>query len=119
MAASLQRLGDRFAQRLLAEDEFAQFQNKGEHNKAAFLAKRFAAKEALVKALGTGFADGITWKQITVTNDAKGAPLLTLTSAAQAYASQLGVTRIHLSLSDEKQHALAFVVLEAIPTQSQ
>lgn len=112
MASSLRRLGDRFAQRLLTESELAEY--NGKKNKAAFLAKRFAAKEALVKALGTGFAGGITWKQVHVSNNAQGAPRIILTAAAQEYAERIGVDQIHLSLSDEKQHAIAFVVLEGI-----
>lgn len=108
---SLQKLGEKFAQRLLTETEFSEYQNK--YSGAAYLAKRFAAKEALVKALGTGFADGITWKQVSVHNNDKGAPYLQLSGAAQQKAHALGVSNIHLSLSDEKRYAVAFVVLES------
>ena len=103
--------GNRFARRLLTESEYAEFESK--QNGAAYLAKRFAAKEAVVKAMGTGFADGITWKQITVCNDEKGAPFIELTGPAQEKAKALGVARVHLSLSDEKEHAVAFVILES------
>ncbi|RLT94439.1 holo-ACP synthase [Ketobacter sp.] len=103
--------GNRFAQRLLTESEYAEFESK--QNGAAYLAKRFAAKEAVVKAMGTGFADGITWKQITVCNDEKGAPFIELTGPAHEKAKALGVARVHLSLSDEKEHAVAFVILES------
>jgi len=111
MADKLQHTGVRFARRLLTDVEFAEFETKP--NGAAFLAKRFAAKEALVKAFGTGFADGITWKQMSVRNDEKGAPYFELTDAAQAKVEALGVQRIHLSISDEREHAVAFVVLES------
>ena len=107
---SLQRLGDAFAKRLLTDTEYAEYEKRG--NKAAFLAKRFAAKEAAVKALGTGFAESITWKQVNVHNDDKGAPVLTLTGKALERADALGVNRLHLSISDEKHHAVAFVILE-------
>ncbi|HVK98407.1 MAG TPA: holo-ACP synthase [Dongiaceae bacterium] len=113
MADSFARMGESFPRRLLTEAEFAEFQQRSDINKPSFLAKRFAAKEAAVKALGTGFADGITWKHVNIHNDAKGAPIMTLTGKALEYANTLGVTRVHLSLSDEKQHAVAFVVLEA------
>ena len=110
MAESLQRLGEAFARRLLTDSEFAEYQQRG--NKAAYLAKRFAAKEAAVKALGTGFADGITWKHVNVQSNDKGAPVLTLTDKALERASALGVQRCHCSISDEKHFAVAFVILE-------
>ncbi|MEZ5506935.1 MAG: holo-ACP synthase [Gammaproteobacteria bacterium] len=110
MQESLQQRGDAYARRLLTESEFAEYEKRG--NKAAFLAKRFAAKEAAVKALGTGFADSITWKQVNIHNDDKGAPVLTFTGKALERAQLLGVTDVHLSISDEKHYAVAFVILE-------
>ena len=111
MAESLAQKGDSYARRLLTESEFEDFQQRG--NKAAFLAKRFAAKEATVKALGTGFADSITWKQVNIANDEKGMPVLTLTGKARERADALGVSRLHISISDEKHYAMAFVILES------
>lgn len=111
MAASLDQKGDAYARRLLTETEFAEFQQRG--NKAAYLAKRFAAKEAAVKALGTGFAESITWKQVNIENDEKGMPVLTLTGKARERADALGVSRLHVSISDEKHYAVAFVILES------
>lgn len=111
MQESIDSMGERFPRRLLTELEYQQFETK--KNGAAFLAKRFAAKEALVKALGTGFAQGITWKQVCVRNDDLGAPFLELTGLAREKAEALGVRQIHLSLSDEQHHAVAFVVLES------
>lgn len=110
MQESLDRLGEKFAKRLLTENEYQEYQTK--KNGAAYLAKRFAAKEAAVKALGTGFAAGITWKQVEVANNELGAPFITLSQQAELKARELGVEKIHLSLSDEKEHAVAFVVLE-------
>lgn len=111
MAENLQKIGDRFARRLLTEFEYAEFEKK--HNGASYLAKRFAAKEAVVKAMGTGFAEGITWKHVCVCNDEKGAPFIELSGPAQDRALAMGVQRVHLSLSDEKDHAVAFVILES------
>ncbi|HAU13308.1 MAG: holo-ACP synthase [Pseudomonadales bacterium] len=111
MAENLERMGDRFARRLLTETEYKEYEKK--HNGAAYLAKRFAAKEAAVKAMGTGFAEGITWKHVAVCNDDKGAPFLELSGPASDKAKVLGVVRAHLSISDEKEHAVAFVILES------
>lgn len=113
MAESFARMGDAYPRRLLTESEFAEFQKRSDINKAAYLAKRFAAKEAAVKALGTGFADGITWKHVNIHNNEKGAPVMTLTGKALELANTMGVTRVHLSISDEKEHAVAFVILES------
>lgn len=113
MAESFARMGDAYPRRLLTESEFAEFQKRSDINKAAYLAKRFAAKEAAVKALGTGFADGITWKHVNIHNNEKGAPVMTLTGKALEHANTMGVTRVHLSISDEKEHAVAFVILES------
>ena len=113
MQASLQQWGEAWAQRLLTAPELEEYAQRG--NKASYLAKRFAAKEATAKALGTGFADGITWKQMHVLNDDKGAPRMVLEGKARERADALGVNRIHLSISDEKNYAVAFVILEAQP----
>ena len=110
MQVLLQQRGDAWARRLLTDSEFGEYEKRG--NKPAFLAKRFAAKEAAAKALGTGFADGITWKHINIHNDNKCAPVMTFTHKAREYADTLGVTDIHLSISDEKHYAVAFVILE-------
>lgn len=76
------------------------------------LAVRFAAKEAVAKALGTGFAAGISWKQIEIVRDAAGAPGVRLSGAALHRFEELGAKRCHLSLSHEKEQAVAFAVLE-------
>ena len=81
-------------------------------NPVAFLAKRFAAKEAVVKALGTGFrSGGGRLTEIGVLHDAWGAPQIALTGMTERCAQQKGVHEIQLSLSDEREYALAFVVL--------
>ncbi len=104
------RHGERFARRLLGERERERF--RGHVLPAAFLAKRFAAKEAFVKALGTGLRRGMRWTEIQVVNDALGRPSLVLSGKAHELAEAAGVRSVHLSLSDEEALAMAFVVLE-------
>lgn len=78
----------------------------------AFLAKRFAAKEAAVKALGTGIGHGIGFKQVHIEHDEFGKPLLSFTGAAALRAQVLGVSVINISISDERDYAVATVILE-------
>lgn len=79
---------------------------------ARFLAKRFAAKEAASKALGTGIAHGVRLQDIWIENDALGRPELVLAGGALQRARRLGALSWHVSLSDERTHVVAFVVLE-------
>ncbi|MBC8520003.1 MAG: holo-ACP synthase [Gammaproteobacteria bacterium] len=109
---SLERHGDRFAEKILSKDEVLEFQQCGERVQAHFLAKRFAAKEATAKALGTGFRDGIKLQDIEVTHTEKGKPELLLSGGAELEQRQLGVTATHISISDEHEHAVAFVIME-------
>ena len=81
-------------------------------NPAQSYAARFAAKEAFMKALGTGWDEGISWIQIEVINDAKDKPSLQLSGATQTLAKSRGMQLIHLSLSHEKDYAIATVILE-------
>lgn len=104
----LQRQGERFARRILTSQEFLVF--SGHHAPAAFLAKRFAAKEALSKALQTGIGR-ISWQDVQVTNSPTGAPGIELLGKAQALLAAQGGHNILLSLSDERDYALAFVVI--------
>ncbi len=111
MADSISAQGDKLAQRLLTPEELNEY--LACKQQAAFLAKRFAAKEAAVKALGTGFSNGITWRQVFVSHNSLGAPQLNFREQAAAQAKTLGASRQHLSLSDEAEHAVAFVILES------
>ncbi|SDO65344.1 holo-[acyl-carrier protein] synthase [Halomonas shengliensis] len=108
--AALSRRGERLAWRLLGELERERL--AGHLQPAAFLAKRFAAKEAFVKALGTGLRHGMRWGEIQVVNDSLGRPSLLLAGKAHELARVAGVRATHLSLSDEDEFAVAFVVLE-------
>ena len=107
--AGLARFGDKFARRILAPQELQGF--IASVSPASFLAKRFAAKEAAVKALGTGFRGGISLAQIAVSNDLHGKPVLSFSGRALDVCNSLGIGETHLSLSDEKDYAIAFVTL--------
>lgn len=104
------RHGERFARRLLAEREWRDYQ--AARDPVRLLAKRFAAKEAAAKALGTGIAGGIRFSDLWTDHDASGAPLLRWSGKARERAGALGIVHAHLTLSDERDHVVAFVVLE-------
>ncbi len=105
------RYGKRFAERLLSESELPEF---GAHaDPARFLAKRFAAKEAFAKAVGSGMREPVTMHRIGVTHDGLGKPVLQFDEALRAYLAQLGINGHHLSVSDERDMIVAFVVLES------
>ena len=107
---ALARFGDRFARRVLAEHEYQRF---CAHAKPAhYLAKRFAAKEAFSKAMGTGIHFPVNWHNVSVANERSGRPYLQFSEQLTALLQQRGVRRAHLSLSDEVEMACAFVVLE-------
>ncbi|NLO79648.1 MAG: holo-ACP synthase [Xanthomonadaceae bacterium] len=109
LAAALERYGERFGDRILGPEERAEWRRCGRSPR--FLAKRFAAKEAAAKALGTGFRNGVRFADIEVVHDALGKPGLRFSAAAARRASELRVVRSELSISDERAYALAFVVL--------
>lgn len=110
IAAAWQRFGDRFARKILAPVEMARFESAADP--VHFLAKRFAAKEAAAKALGTGMRAGVHFSQIIVSHRSSGAPTVGMEGAAAERAGKIGASAYHISLSDERGHALAFVVLE-------
>ena len=108
--ASIAQFGDEFAKRILADIEFASYQQS--HIKPRFLAKRFAAKEAFSKALGTGLRAPATFQNIAVSHDDLGKPLLVLAQELQAFLAAKNITQTHISISDERNLAAAFVILE-------
>jgi len=108
--SSLAQFGDVFAKRILTADEFAAFAVN--QTKPRFLAKRFAAKEAFSKAFGTGIRGVLTFQSIGVTHDALGKPLLVFSAELQSLLNTKNITYQHISISDEKNLAAAFVVLE-------
>ena len=114
--ATLSRFGERFTTRIFTELERARSDRKPE--RAASYAKRFAAKEACAKALGTGIRRGVFWKDMGVVNAPGGRPTLVLTGGAQDRLAELTpagyLAVIHLTLTDDHPYAQAFVVIEAI-----
>lgn len=113
MQASLDRHGERLARRILAASEFGDYRRSP--HPARFLARRFAAKEAVAKAYGTGFTCGLTFQDIAVDHDAAGKPLLALSGRALELQRQLGIGEAFISISDEQEYALAFVTLLKLP----
>jgi holo-[acyl-carrier protein] synthase len=107
IAASVERFGDRFEQRVFTDVERAKAARRP-FTKAGTLAKRFAAKEAFSKAVGTGFRAGVFMRDIGVVNAPSGAPTLALTAEGHA-------ARVHLTMTDDHPWAQAFVIIEAIP----
>ena len=110
IAAIISRSENRLAKRILSKDEFEQYLVC--NDRASWLAKRFVAKEAASKALGTGFRQGLRFEHIQVTNNHRGKPEIEFLEAGSELANELGVSHAHLSLADEKDFAVAFVVLE-------
>lgn len=109
MRENLDKYGEKFARRILTEAEFAEFKDK--NNKAAFLAKRFAAKEAVAKAMGTGFSRGLSLHHIGVSHDDAGKPILEFMDVAKNFLQDKKIKQTHLSLADERDYAVAFVTL--------
>ena len=107
---ALARFGERFARRILCEPELKRFATH--RLPAAYLAKRFAAKEAFTKALGTGIHAPANWHGVWVTNLKSGKPVLEFSSALKELLAKRGVTHAHVSLSDERGVAFATVILE-------
>ena len=103
---------DGFINRVLTEHEKALFANKADS--AAFCAKRFAAKEAFSKALGTGIGRIVSFQDLTVRSNEHGKPYFMPSEKLRLYLQEKGIKHGHLSISDESQNALAFVVLEAL-----
>lgn len=107
---SLERFGDRFIQRVYSEAEIEQAQAKG--NPARRFAMLFAAKEAVSKALGTGFRQGVSPRHIETIHQPSGKPEVILHAGAKAAAERQGVCSVHVSLSDDDGIAMAFAVAE-------
>ena len=110
---SLDRHGRRFVERILTAAELADWDGTERPPITAvhYIAKRFAAKEATAKALGTGFRNGLSFNQIGIEHDRLGRPRLTLSGRARQQAEQAGVVTSHITLTDERAYAVAFVIL--------
>ena len=107
---ALERQGDRFLMRVFtaAERDYC----RAHRDAAPYFAARFAAKEALFKALGTGWAQGVTWHDAEVLRNEKGAPSLALSGRAEEISRSLGTQSVHVSLSHSEEAAIAIVILE-------
>jgi holo-[acyl-carrier protein] synthase len=114
---TLQRFGERFIERVFTETERARSERRA--GRAGSYAKRFAAKEACAKALGTGMRRGVFWKDMGVVNARSGEPTMTLTGGAAARLAEITppghTTAVRLTLTDEHPYAQAFVIIEALP----
>lgn len=116
---SLERFGERFTHRCFTEIE--RRKSDGRKNRAASYAKRFAAKEACSKALGTGLAQGVFWKDMGVVNLPGGKPTMRLTAGAgerlKAMTPPGHEAHIHITITDDFPLAQAFVIIEALPAK--
>jgi holo-[acyl-carrier protein] synthase len=106
----LSRGDDRFQRRLFTDREIAYCERK--KFKGLHFAARFAAKEAFLKALGTGLSGGLSWKDVEVVNNEAGMPTLRLNGKARLLADELGLTGLHVSLTHVKDTAAAVVIIE-------
>lgn len=117
IAGTLARFGDRFRNRVFTEDELARAARRGDD--PAIYAKRWAAKEACSKALGTGLAMGIAWRDMWVTNLRSGQPVMHVSGWAEdrlrAMTPAGHTAVIHVTITDDHPWAQAFVVIEAVP----
>jgi holo-[acyl-carrier protein] synthase len=110
IAASIARFGDRFLHRIFTDAEIRYCESKP--NRIERFAARFAAKEAALKAIGTGWRRGVAWRDVEVTREPSGKPTMTFHAKAAEFAANLGVKRAHVSLTHNEQTAMAQVILE-------
>ena len=115
--SSLERFGERFTHRVFTDGERAKCDRRAARGPS--YARRFAAKEACAKALGTGIAQGVFWRDMEVVNLPSGQPTLRLTGRAREHLAGMvpegHEARLHLTLTDEPPLAQAFVIIEAVP----
>ncbi len=109
-AAALSRTPG-LAQRVLTPQELTGYQSASDA--VRFFAKRFAAKEAIVKAIGSGIGRGVSWQHIQINKDSFGKPLVELSGGGYNYASQQNIAVVHLSYTDERDYVVAFAIAES------
>lgn len=109
ITAMSEKMRERLALRVLTDTEYKRYSTLKQPER--YLAKRWAGKEALSKALGTGIAKGVSFQHIEIQSLASGQPILQLTDKALEIAESLGANKWHITLSDEVHYATAFVVL--------
>ena len=110
--AAFQRFGDRFKNRVFTPGEIRYADRNA--NRFERYAARFAAKEAGMKAIGTGWRRGVRWQDFEVVNLPSGKPTLVFHGKAREFAERLGVTNVALSMTHTREQAMAFLVLEAL-----
>ncbi|MEO6119058.1 MAG: holo-[acyl-carrier-protein] synthase [Terriglobales bacterium] len=111
IAAAIERYGERFLKRVYTPREVAYCQSKRNANER--FAARFAAKEAAMKAIGTGLRRGVTWQDVEVGHEPGGRPTILFTGKAAEFAASLGMKRVALSLTHTEETAMAQVILES------
>lgn len=112
--ATYERFGEHFVERILMDEEIALFRRSKQP--VRFLAMRFAGKEAAVKAMGTGFAHGVWMRDVGITNNEWGRPLVIWSERGQAVCDRLGIGAGHVSLTDDAGLIIAFAVVETAST---
>jgi len=108
IAQMIERHGELFIDRVYTPEETGYCRSRKQATQ--HFAGRWAAKEAVLKALGTGWRRGITWHDVEVRNEAGGQPVIVLTGGAREVARQLGIALVHISISHSRSHAVAFAV---------
>ncbi|HEY5164051.1 MAG TPA: holo-[acyl-carrier-protein] synthase [Terriglobales bacterium] len=110
IAAAIERFGERFLRRVFTADEIRYCESKA--NRTERYAARFAAKEAALKAIGTGWKRGVAWTDVEVRREPGGRPTIAFHGKAAEFATQLGVKHVALSITHTKENAMAQVILE-------
>ena len=106
------KYGKRFQERVLGDSEIKAIEGKSLNNQIRFISNNFACKEAVAKALGLGFTEGISLKEIEILRKPSGQPFITLNGNTDKVAKNLGIKKFHVSISDTKKLSMAFVVGE-------
>ncbi len=108
----LKKYGKRFQERVLGDSEIKAIEGKSLNNQIRFISNNFACKEAVAKALGLGFTEGISLKEIEILRKPSGQPFITLNGNTDKVAKNIGIKKFHVSISDTKKLSMAFVVGE-------
>jgi holo-[acyl-carrier protein] synthase len=114
--ATMRRTGKRFAERILGEKEFERYEERNQRHAARglrFLATRFAAKEAVSKAIGLGMRYPMTWRSAEILNAPSGRPIVVTHGALQTFVDERHL-KLHVSVTDEREYAMAYVIAEMV-----
>ena len=106
------KYGKRFQERVLGDSEIKAIEGKSLNNQIRFISNNFACKEAVAKAIGLGFTEGISLKEIEILRKPSGQPFITLNGNTDKVAKNIGIKKFHVSISDTKKLSMAFVVGE-------